>query len=177
MAARRVRVYTTCALPLLWPPPLQPEYLLLQVYTHSLLLLIISSSFRLAELPCYSQRPRSFPSMFLSPDIFSFLPSSFLYSYSPSPFFFRYMILFSFIHFVSICSSRILYVYLTGSNCQKGQEKGEVIEGAERLCWRAFYFCTANIIGILIPWYVFPRKFSFFLKFIAVYKKHPFPTS
>lgn len=55
MAARRVRVYTTCALPLLWPPPLQPEYLLLQVYTHSLLLLIISSSFRLAELPCYSE--------------------------------------------------------------------------------------------------------------------------
>lgn len=176
MAARRVRVYTTCALPLLWPPPLQPEYLLLQVYTHSLLLLIISSSFRLAELPCYSEASVvsfhvSLPRYFL---LSSILLLVFLFT---EPFFFRYMILFSFIHFVSICSSRILYVYLTGSNCQKGQEKEEVIEGAERLCWRAFYFCTANIIGILIPWYVFPRKFSFFLKFIAVYKKHPFPTS
>jgi hypothetical protein len=88
MAARRVRVYTTCALPLLWPPPLQPEYLLLQVYTHSLLLLIISSSFRLAELPCYSEASVvsfhvSLPRYFLL-----ILPSSFLYSYSPSPFFF-----------------------------------------------------------------------------------------
>lgn len=114
----------------------------------------------------------------LSPLIFSPYSSILLLVFLfTEPLFFRCMILFSFIHFVSICSSRILYVYLTGSNCQKGQEKEEVIEGAERLCWRAFYFCTANSIGILIPWYVFPRKFSFFLKFIAVFKKHPFPTS
>ena len=102
-------------------PPLQPEYLLLQVYTCSLL--IISSSFRLAELLCYSEA--SVVSFHVSPRVSPFFGSSILLLifFLPSPFF-RYMILFSFIHFVSICSSRILYVYLTESDCQKGQANG-----------------------------------------------------
>jgi hypothetical protein len=73
-------------------PPLQPEYLLLQVYTCSLL--IIFSSFRLTKLLCYSEA--SVVSFHVSPRVSPFFGSSILLLifFLPSPFF-RYMILFS----------------------------------------------------------------------------------
>ena len=127
MAARRVRVCVQYIRPAPCPfwPPSPPTWIpaVAGIYMFHLDYLLLFQTCRVAML--FRGLGRFLPC--LSPSFsFSALPSAsilLLIFFLPSPFF-CYMILFSFIHFISICSSRILYVYLTESDCQKGQANG-----------------------------------------------------